>query len=146
MNVETHARAIERVLYRYARGIDRRDLDLVRACYWDDAHDDHEGFSGDVDAYCGWLASVLPAVDVSTHVFANVLVDFDLDGDGDPASATSDAYCLNTSVWRLGGGVERHLLTCLSYADRWTRLGVEWRIQDRRCRRVWTRVEEVTPL
>ena len=148
---DDHQRAIERVLYRYAHGIDRRDLAVVRDCYWDDAHDEHEGFSGTIDEYCAWLADVLPKVDVSTHVFANVVVDVDSGGDGAAegdatvARATSDAYCLNTSVWRLADGKERHLMTCLSYIDEWERRAGEWRISRRRCRRLWSRVEEVQP-
>jgi hypothetical protein len=38
------------VVARYCRGIDRRDFDLVRACYHPDGADRHTGFSGGIDA------------------------------------------------------------------------------------------------
>ena len=34
------------VVYRYARGIDRLDFELVRSCYHPDAYDDHGAFKG----------------------------------------------------------------------------------------------------
>ncbi|MEY3566868.1 MAG: hypothetical protein RLZ19_882, partial [Actinomycetota bacterium] len=37
---------IRDVVYRYARGVDRRDFDLVRSCYHPDATDDHGPFTG----------------------------------------------------------------------------------------------------
>ena len=40
---------IRDVVYRYARGVDRRDFALVRGCYHPDATDDHGRFVGN-----GW--------------------------------------------------------------------------------------------
>jgi hypothetical protein len=133
----TAERAIEQLLYRYARGVDRGDLVVVRSCYWDEGFDDHMGFAGQADDFCAWLATVLGNVDVLTHQFTNVTVEVSDDG----MSATSDAYCNNTCVWQLGGR-ERHLLSCLSYIDRLERRNGEWRLVHRTCRRVWSRMEE----
>src|SRR6185437_721561 len=45
-------RSITRVLHSYAHGYDQGRLDQVRACYWDDATDEHtDVFSGPVDDY-----------------------------------------------------------------------------------------------
>lgn len=131
-------RDIEQLLYRYARGVDRRDLDVVRSCYWDEGFDDHMGFAGPADEFCAWLAVVLAKVDVLTHQFTNVAVVVSDDG----TAATSDAYCSNTCVWSLDGR-ERHLMSCLSYVDSLERRNGEWRLLHRTCRRVWSRMEEV---
>ena len=39
------------VVYRYARGIDRLDFELVKSCYHPDAYDDHGAFKGSVDEF-----------------------------------------------------------------------------------------------
>ena len=134
-------RAITRALYRYARGVDHRDFDEVRACYWEDGYDEHTTFSGTVPDYLAWLEAVLPAVDVSTHQFTNVLIEIDADG----RRATSDASCLNVLVWGPDrNGRARHVTTGLRYVDAWERRGGEWRVLRRRCTREWSRVDEVT--
>ena len=131
-------RAIEQLLYRYARGVDRNDLDVVRSCYWDEGFNDHMGFTGTADEFCAWLAIVLTRVDAITHQFTNVSVQVA----SDATTASCDAYCLNACVWKLGNGTERHLLSCLAYIDTLHQRGGEWRLLHRRCRRLWSRMEE----
>ena len=46
------------VIYRYARGIDRLDFDLVRSCYHPDAVDDHGAFKGNVDEFIEMLSLI----------------------------------------------------------------------------------------
>jgi hypothetical protein len=41
-------------MVRYARGMDRRDRDLLRSAYHDGAIDDHVGFVGLVDDFIDW--------------------------------------------------------------------------------------------
>lgn len=41
--------AIREVAYRYARGVDRLDAEIMRSAYWPEATDDHGRFSGN-----GW--------------------------------------------------------------------------------------------
>jgi hypothetical protein len=38
-------------MMRYARGMDRRDRELLRSAYHDGAVDDHVGFVGEVDDF-----------------------------------------------------------------------------------------------
>lgn len=67
--------AIRDVLYRYCRGVDRVDLELVRDCYHDDAVDDHGAFRGPPDAYVAWLADRLRAYEHTSHTLGNVLIE-----------------------------------------------------------------------
>ncbi len=42
---------IRAVLARYARGIDRFDMDMVRSCYHEDATDAHGHYNGDIEGF-----------------------------------------------------------------------------------------------
>ena len=63
-------------LCRYARGVDRGDLALVRAAYHPDAYDDHVEYKGDVDGLIAWLQARFANVDNSVHFLGNSLVEF----------------------------------------------------------------------
>ena len=41
--------AIRECLYRYSRGVDRLDADMVRSAYWPDCTDNHMGFCGNAE-------------------------------------------------------------------------------------------------
>ena len=45
---------IQECMKRYARGMDRRDRELLRSAYHDGAVDDHVGFIGEVDDFIDW--------------------------------------------------------------------------------------------
>jgi hypothetical protein len=66
---------IEDVLYRYARGVDRQDWDLVRSVYHDDATDLHGDFEGGVDAFIDYLKRRHVNIDQSIHFISNILVE-----------------------------------------------------------------------
>jgi len=124
-------RAITRVLYRYAQGVDRRDFAQIESCYWPEGHDAHVGFDGPVREYVAWLRTVLPRVAVSSHQYGNVLIDVDLEA----GTATSEAYCDNDNVFPDG----RHRELFLRYLDVWERRDGEWRILRRQVLQDWAR-------
>ncbi|HUD31373.1 MAG TPA: nuclear transport factor 2 family protein [Novosphingobium sp.] len=65
---------------RYARAVDRRDMDLLRACYHPDAVDNHGTlFSGTIDAYIDWQPQIMAGFENSAHYIVNAV--FALDGD-----------------------------------------------------------------
>src|SRR5580692_5001461 len=43
--------AIKDCLYRYSRGIDRCDMELLRSAYWPGAMDTHTGFKGTIEEF-----------------------------------------------------------------------------------------------
>ena len=135
-------RAIVRVIHRYARGVDTGEIALVRDCYWPGAMDYHAGFTGPVEAYCEWLAEMLPGVDVVTHMMMNVEVGAATD-DGSVRRSTARSYCLNAMVWHVAEGPDRHVLSGLVYDDAFECRDTQWRIAERRCTRLWTRLENV---
>jgi hypothetical protein len=67
---------IQDCLCRYARGVDRGDLELLRSTYHPDAHDQHGEYRGGVDGLIAWLADRFAGVDNSMHFLGNCLIEF----------------------------------------------------------------------
>ena len=123
---------IQEVVYAYCRGIDRRDLDAVRACYHPDATDEHGSFSGTIDAYLEWVDGLLARYAWTMHLVGNILIDFsDAGNESDEVDvAASESY-----------GISLHrseevkpylnLATGFRYLDRFERRAGRWKIFER---------------
>lgn len=117
---------IERVIHDYCRGIDRRDLALVRACYHDDATDHHGSFFGNADEYVVWVDKLLARYRFTTHALNQITVEFG----PDPDRAAAETYGI--SVHR-GDPAKPHqnLATAFRYLDRFERRAGRWKIASR---------------
>lgn len=128
-------REIQDVVYAYCRGIDRRDLARVRACYHPDATDDHGSFSGTIDAYLEWVDSLLARYVWTMHFIGNVLVEFgDLAQVADVAGASDVAAVESYGVAMHRSEEPRphlNLATGFRYLDRFERRGGAWKIASR---------------
>lgn len=83
--------ALQQLVLSYCHGIDRRDLQLVRSLYHDDAIDDHGAmFQGGPDEYVAWLPSVLSTWSTTAHIVHNTL--FLIDGDHADGEIALTAY------------------------------------------------------
>lgn len=69
--------AIRDCLYRYCRGIDRLDEDLLRDVYWPDALDEHAGFVGSRDEFIAFVIPALRPLDQTMHSLGNILIEID---------------------------------------------------------------------
>lgn len=67
---------IRSAMYRYARGVDRRDYDLVRSVYHSDAYDDHGSYKGNVDGLIDWLSRRHVFIEQSMHIICHTHIDF----------------------------------------------------------------------
>lgn len=110
------------VLLNYARGLDRMDRDLIRACYWDDATEDHHSFVGTPDTFIDWAFEYNRAVSsVQHHGLGNHVCEID----GDDAHA-------ETHYTFIGANLEPpHLLSIGRYIDHFQRRDGIWKIADR---------------
>jgi len=117
---------IERVIQQYCRGIDRRDLALVRDCYHADATDHHGSFFGTADEYVAWVDKLLARYAFTTHMLAQTTVEFG----PTPGLAAAESY--GVSVHR-GDPAKPHqnLATGFRYLDRFERRDGRWRIASR---------------
>src|ERR1700728_1813314 len=125
---------IRDVVYRYCRGIDRRDFDLVRACYQTDAIDDHGDFRGGIENFIAYVKKGLPRIEHTMHFIGNVLVE------PDPERTRARAESYIVAYHRLGESrtkPERDDTVGLRYVDDFERRDGGWRIAARVCVFQW---------
>jgi hypothetical protein len=125
---------INDVLMRYARAIDRVDMDLLRTCYHPGARGDHGPFKGTVEEFVPWVRGLLDQFDSTMQMLGNVLIEFD----GDVANA--ETYCV--AYHRLRGKAVDMVLG-LRYVDQFERRQDIWRIADRAVVFEWGRTDGV---
>jgi ketosteroid isomerase-like protein len=118
--------AIRDVHLRYCHGVDRRDWDLVRSCYHEDAVDYHGPYNGGVEGFVAWGAEVCETIEIPQHLTGNQLVE--IDGD----TAWHEAY--TTAFHRFKStdtDPAMHWWLRVRYYDRMERRDGEWRIAER---------------
>jgi hypothetical protein len=64
---------LQRVMVNYARGIDRRNWDLVRSCFTADAYVHGTSFEGPLDTYLDILRPGVEHVPSTQHFIGNQL-------------------------------------------------------------------------
>jgi hypothetical protein len=116
-------------MYRYARGMDRLDRELLRSAYHDDAVDDHVGFVGRVDDFIDWAFAYHATQTRHQHYLMNHTAD--IAGD----EAHSETYYMFVGTDRdpdkpliISGG---------RYIDRLARRDGSWAIVARVCLVEW---------
>lgn len=124
--------AIMDVLSRYARGIDRCDLAVLRDVWWPEAVADYG--MGEVNAIA-WSDGVVPALAAmrrTQHFLGNMLIDID------GAAATAETYCRAWHEVDTPAGPEEKEVGG-RYLDRLEKRNGDWRIVHRRYVMDWNR-------
>jgi hypothetical protein len=112
-------------LARLCRALDRRDAELIRACYWPGAIDDQAVAICSVDEVVAWVVPGDPAMVLTLHTLGQSLID--LDGD----TATVETHVMAYHRVRIDG-LDRDVVLCGRYLDRLQKRGDEWRINHRK--------------
>ena len=115
--------AIRDCMYRYSRGIDRSDPDMLRSAYWPGAMDYHSGFAGTVEEFVEWSMPRLAEMKDAVHMIGNILIR--LDGD----TAKVESYFWSVSIVPCDG--PRQVMVCGRYLDKFEKREDEWRIAER---------------
>jgi SnoaL-like domain len=136
--------AITEVLYKYARAIDRCDLELLKSCFHSDSTHDHGEFVGKSLEFCDWAIERVQRLTATQHHIGNILID--LDGD----FARSETYWVayhrippkpsdtDVSAGQSGG---TDLFIGGRYLDRMARRRGAWKITRRVGVHDWQRFE-----
>ncbi|GAA5149658.1 hypothetical protein GCM10023321_13870 [Pseudonocardia eucalypti] len=128
-------------LYRYCRGIDRYDVDLVRGCYHEDAIDEHGVFNGGLEGFIELVHQFRgPASEygIMQHVVTNTLIE----RDGD--SAHVESYLYNVLVGRDPDASLPDILFGGRFVDRFEKRAGRWAIAHRRLVYDYSRVDPPT--
>jgi len=126
--------AISDVLMKYVRGVDRRDWDLVRSCYHDDAFQDHGAYAGGLDGLIDWSRKWHADIPVTMHAISNVLIE--INGD----VAVAESYLVVHQMQPDETGRLLYSVAGCRYIDRFEHRGeAGWRIARRIVPLVFTR-------
>ena len=125
---------ITAVIYRLARGLDRRDKELLASCFHPDATDDHGLFVGTAPDFCDWVIEQLGNYERTQHLIANINIVVD----GDKAS--TEAYFFAHHV--VPGDTKLDVIAAGRYLDHFERRGGEWKIKHRKAVYDWSRAED----
>lgn len=133
--------AIRDVIYKYCRGMDRRDWDLVASTFHPGAYDDHGVYRGDAGGFIEFSKPRHDHVTMSMHHIGNILIEFQTS-----ERALVESYCIGTHRYAPGGEGARKAITSsrsedvdkpleltmwVRYVDVVTKRDGEWRIENR---------------
>jgi len=126
--------SIRDCLYRYCRGIDRLDVDLIRSAYWPDATDEHGNFlANSVQEFIDHAVPIIQSMDLTTHFLGNIVID--IRGD----AAFVESYIQAFHRMRREDGSRYDHMSSSRFLDRMERREDHWRIQRRVVVRDWFR-------
>jgi hypothetical protein len=120
-------RAVQDVPLTYARGIDRRDWDLVRGCFTEDCTIDGSRGSGTVDEYLTMLRPGVERYPTTMHFMGNQLATVD----GDEGHVETYAVAYHWAAAQAGAADDTNLIVGVRYHDDCVRTPVGWRIRRR---------------
>ena len=131
---------ISDVMMRYCRGVNRLQMDLVRACFHPDAWEDHGAYRGPANVFLNGLEAGLRSFDRTFHFVGNQLVE--IEGN----RAAHEAYFISLNRLKAGAdGVQKDVMFGGRYVGVLeSRDGGPWLIAERTVIQDWHRIEPVT--
>lgn len=127
--------AVTDVLQRYARGVDRRDWELVRSCYHPDAVDDHGVYHGDVEGFIAYFAKVAETFAGTFHFIGSST----LDVRAEAGVVVGETYCMAHHWAPRTPDTGHDLIMAARYLDRFEHRAGSWRIAARTVVVDWAR-------
>lgn len=128
--------AIHDLLMRYARGVDRRDLDLVAACFAPDARYEGALGVGTIDVALAALRERMQRYQMTMHLLANQLIELA----GDHAHCETYALVYHRLV---DDADQEDFVVGVRYLDDLARHGADWWIVHRQAVLEWQRYDAV---
>ena len=132
--------AIHDLLFRYARGVDAKNLDQVAACFARDAAYEGKLSHGTIADALKALKGAFERYHGTLHFVGNMLVEFD-----DGSHARCETYAIAYHRLKAGDGGQQYV-TAVRYLDQLVRRDDRWCITHRTVRQEWERHDSVVPL
>jgi hypothetical protein len=124
--------AIQDVLTRYSRGVDRCDLETLTSAFWEDAEVQYGAEVEDAHRWAEGLVVALKGMACTSHALSNMLIV--LDGE----RATAETYCTAYHEVSTPGGI-REMIVGGRYLDQLEKRGGAWRVMFRLYVMDWNR-------
>ncbi len=118
--------SIRDCLYRYARAVDRVDMELLKTVYWPGAMDYHTGFAGTAEEFIEWAGVQLARMGINMHLFGNILIEMD-DARETARVETYHIFVMSNP----GGDGKNDTIGAGRYLDHFEKRNDEWRISER---------------
>jgi ketosteroid isomerase-like protein len=121
--------AIRDLVLCYSRAIDRKDVELLRDLYTEDATDTHgDSFDGPADQYCEFIAGALPYMTYSGHHVCNHMISVE----GDIGNGEVYALAYHVIPAQDGGAQRTEDWMAVRYIDNYRRCADgKWRFAKR---------------
>lgn len=120
--------AIEDVLARHSRGVDRADETQLTAAYWPDAEVAYGGFNGNAHEFCKRLPQAIRNFTYTHHAIGNVVIDLIGEDARVETYVTARHYTARDDSYMIFVG---------RYLDRMQRRNGVWKILHRRVVMDW---------
>jgi hypothetical protein len=123
--------AIQDVLNKHSRGVDRADGELLKSAYWPEAEVAYGGYNGPAHAFCETLPAAIKRYAATAHRVTNVSIDFHGD------DAVVESYVTAYHYLAVDDGEDTEMTYVGRYVDHMQRRGEQWKIMFRRVVMEW---------
>lgn len=117
--------AIEEVLTRYCRAVDRCDQALLESTYWEDGIDNHGDIDRPIKAFAAYIIDHLSRMRQTSHCLSNIRIHF-----SSSTEARVESYVTAHHEWGTGEAAIENTAGG-RYLDIVTKRGPEWRLMRR---------------
>lgn len=134
--------AIEDVLKRHCRGVDRADADILKSAYWPDAEVAYGSFNGNAHEFCDILPAAIRRYASTQHSVTNVIIDFNDD------NAVCESYVTAYHLMEHDDADDTEMTYMGRYVDHMQKRGEVWKILFRRVVMDWNQntIASVVPI
>ena len=123
--------AIQDVINRHSRGVDRADAEILKSAYWPDAEVAYGGFDGPAHTFCESLPQGIRRYKSTQHNVSNTTIDFN----GNDAVAETYVTAFHYLAQDDAPDTEMHYFG--RYVDHMQKRGDTWKILFRRVVMDW---------
>jgi SnoaL-like domain len=117
---------IRECVTRLARGEDRRDAAVLKACFWPDSTFDYAMYKGRFDEYLAWIVPGADAIINTQHILGQSVIEID------GLTAKAETHVISYHRVDMGEGVgERDTVIGGRYCDEFEKREGHWAIRHR---------------